>query len=147
MGLISRVSSRTYRLVLSINQILQYRNFKKSSKNSKKILQKMGVEIQIITNGQGNSPAKGQTVKVHYVGTLTNGNKFDSSRDRGKPFVFKLGQGEVIKGWDEGVSQMKLGEKSKLTCSPDYAYGARGFPPIIPPNSTLVFEVELLDFQ
>lgn len=82
-----------------------------------------------------------------YVGTLTNGNKFDSSRDRGRPFQFKLGQGQVIRGWDEGVAQMSIGEKATLTCSPDYAYGARGFPPVIPPNSTLVFEVELLGFQ
>lgn len=81
------------------------------------------------------------------MGTLTNGSKFDSSRDRGKPFQFKLGQGQVIRGWDEGVAQMQLGEKCMLTCTPDYAYGARGFPPVIPPNSTLNFEVELLSFS
>merc|ERR1712066_26508 len=127
MGLISRVSSRTYRKI-------------RASK-------KMGVEIKVITPGNGQSPMPGNKVQVHYVGTLTNGNKFDSSRDRGKPFEFKLGQGQVIRGWDEGVAQMSLGEKSLLTCTPDYAYGARGFPPVIPPNSTLVFEVELLGFQ
>merc|ERR1711981_28675 len=107
----------------------------------------MGVDIKVITQGSGGSPQPGQTVTVHYVGTLTNGNKFDSSRDRGRPFQFKIGQGQVIRGWDEGVARMKLGEKSLLTCTPDYAYGARGFPPVIPANSTLVFEVELLGFQ
>merc|ERR1711981_162446 len=107
----------------------------------------MGVNREVISEGNGGSPKQGQTVAVHYVGTLTNGNKFDSSRDRGKPFQFKLGMGQVIRGWDEGVAQMKLGEKCILTCTPDYAYGARGFPPVIPPNSTLKFEVELLGFN
>lgn len=105
----------------------------------------MGVEVQTIKEGDGNaSPKAGQTVTVHYVGTLTDGKKFDSSRDRGKPFKFRIGKGEVIKGWDEGVAQMTVGQQAKLTCSPDYAYGARGFPGVIPPNSTLVFDVELL---
>ena len=79
-----------------------------------------------------------------FIGTLTDGKKFDSSRDRGKPFVFTIGKGEVIKGWDEGVAQMKVGERAKLTCSPDYAYGANGYPPVIPKNATLIFDVELL---
>ncbi|KAG7228996.1 hypothetical protein INR49_013229 [Caranx melampygus] len=78
------------------------------------------------------------------VSTLTNGEKFDSSRDRGTPFNFKIGEGQVIRGWDEGVAQMSVGQKARLTCSPDYAYGSRGYPPIIPGNSTLIFEVELL---
>ena len=82
-----------------------------------------------------------------FAGTLTNGNKFDSSRDRGKPFEFKIGQGNVIKGWDEGVAQMSKGQRAKLTCSPDYAYGARGFPPVIPANSVLIFDVELIDMK
>ena len=81
---------------------------------------------------------------MHYVGTLTNGDKFDSSRDRKDPFRTKIGVGQVIKGWDEGVPQLSLGEKANLTCTPDYAYGAKGYPPVIPPNSTLIFEVELL---
>ncbi|XP_041484843.1 peptidyl-prolyl cis-trans isomerase Fkbp12-like [Lytechinus variegatus] len=106
----------------------------------------MGVEVKVIQEGSGGKPQSGQTVQVHYTGTLTNGNKFDSSRDRGKPFEFKLGQGQVIKGWDEGVAQMSKGERATLTCSPDYAYGAKGYPPVIPPNSTLVFDVELLNF-
>ena len=81
------------------------------------------------------------------TGTLENGNKFDSSRDRGQHFEFKIGAGQVIKGWDEGVATMKVGEKAMLKCSPDYAYGARGYPPVIPPNATLNFEVELFGFK
>ncbi|MEQ2307372.1 peptidyl-prolyl cis-trans isomerase FKBP1A-like [Girardinichthys multiradiatus] len=105
----------------------------------------MGVEVETLRPGDGKTfPKRGTTVSVHYVGTLTNGKKFDSSRDRGEPFQFKLGAGEVIRGWDEGVAQMSLGQLAKLTCSPDYAYGSRGYPPIIPANSTLIFEVELL---
>ncbi|XP_038056837.1 peptidyl-prolyl cis-trans isomerase FKBP1A-like [Patiria miniata] len=105
----------------------------------------MGVEVETITPGDGkNFPKKGQTVKVHYTGTLTNGKKFDSSRDRGKLFEFKIGQGQVIRGWDEGVAQMSVGQRAKLTCSPDYAYGAAGHPGVIPPNSTLIFDVELV---
>ncbi|XP_041847758.1 peptidyl-prolyl cis-trans isomerase FKBP1A-like [Melanotaenia boesemani] len=105
----------------------------------------MGVDVETIKPGDGKTfPKRGNTVTVHYVGTLTNGKKFDSSRDRGEPFQFKLGAGEVIRGWDEGVAQMSVGQLAKLTCSPDYAYGSRGYPPIIPANSTLIFEVELL---
>lgn len=108
----------------------------------------MGVEVQTLREGDGKTiPKNGQTVTVHYTGTLTDGKKFDSSRDRGKPFKFRIGQGEVIKGWDEGVAQMSVGQQAKLTCSPDYAYGARGFPGVIPPNSTLVFDVELLGVE
>lgn len=106
----------------------------------------MGVQIETIRPGDGKTfPQKGQTVTVHYVGTLTNGEKFDSSRDRASPFKFKIGANEVIRAWDEGVAQMSRGQVARLTCSPDYAYGAAGYPPIIPPNSTLIFEVELLN--
>jgi len=105
----------------------------------------MGVTIETITAGDGaNFPKKGDTVHIHYVGTLLDGSKFDSSRDRGEPFTTQIGVGKVIKGWDEGVVQLSLGQKAVLTATPDYAYGARGFPPIIPANSTLKFEVELL---
>lgn len=104
----------------------------------------MGVIRKVTTEGNGRSPTKGQKVSVHYTGTLTSGEKFDSSRDRGKLFKFTLGAGEVIRGWDEGVAMMSLNERCTLTCTPDFAYGARGYPGVIPPNSTLVFEVELL---
>ena len=101
-----------------------------------------------ISPGDGSTyPKTGQTVVVHYTGTLENGTKFDSSRDRGVPFKFRLGKGEVIRGWDEGVAQLSVGERAKLTCSPDYAYGSRGHPGIIPPNATLIFDVELLKVE
>ncbi|CAG0918137.1 unnamed protein product [Notodromas monacha] len=105
----------------------------------------MGVEVQSYKSGDDSTfPKKGQTVIVHYTGTLANGKKFDSSRDRNEPFKFKIGRGEVIRGWDEGVAKMSVGEKAKLVCSPDFAYGARGHPPVIPPNATLTFDVELI---
>jgi FKBP-type peptidyl-prolyl cis-trans isomerase len=102
------------------------------------------LEIVDVREGAGSEAQAGKTVTVHYVGTLTNGSKFDSSRDRGKGFTFKLGAGMVIKGWDQGVAGMKVGAVRKLTIPPHLAYGDRGFPPVIPPGSTLVFEVELL---
>lgn len=108
----------------------------------------MGVDVEVLTPGDGKTyPKTGQTVVVHYTGTLTNGKKFDSSKDRGRPFKFKIGKGEVIRGWDEGVAKMSVGERAKLTCSPDYGYGARGHPGVIPPNATLIFDVELLGLE
>ncbi|KAJ3031944.1 UNVERIFIED_CONTAM: FK506-binding protein 1 [Siphonaria sp. JEL0065] len=105
----------------------------------------MGVTKEVLKAGDGqNFPKAGDTVTMHYVGTLNNGSKFDSSRDRGSPFVTQIGVGRVIKGWDEGVPQMSLGEKAILRISFDYAYGERGYPPVIPPRSDLNFEVELL---
>lgn len=100
--------------------------------------------IEELRPGTGAVAQAGQKVSVHYVGTLTTGSKFDSSRDRGKPFSFVLGAGQVIKGWDQGVAGMKVGELRKLTIPAHLGYGERGFPPVIPPGSTLVFEVELL---
>jgi FKBP-type peptidyl-prolyl cis-trans isomerase FkpA len=94
--------------------------------------------------GNGAEATAGKRVTVHYVGTLTDGRKFDASTDRGDPFKFRLGAGEVIRGWDEGVAGMRVGGKRKLTIPPELGYGARGFPPVIPANATLVFEVELL---
>ncbi|KAL6486326.1 hypothetical protein MHYP_G00057180 [Metynnis hypsauchen] len=105
----------------------------------------MGVEVETISPGDGRTfPKKGQTCVVHYIGMLQNGKKFDSSRDRNKPFKFKIGRQEVIKGWEEGVAQMSLGQRAKITCTPDMAYGATGHPGVIPPNATLIFDVELL---
>jgi FKBP-type peptidyl-prolyl cis-trans isomerase len=102
------------------------------------------LKIEDVKQGEGAEATSGTTVTVHYVGTLTDGKKFDSSRDRGQGFTFRLGAGQVIKGWDQGVAGMKVGQIRKLTIPPHLAYGDRGFPPVIPPNSTLVFEVELL---
>lgn len=104
----------------------------------------MGLEIEDLRPGTGAEARAGNSVTVHYVGTLTDGSKFDSSRDRGEGFTFKLGAGQVIKGWDQGVAGMKVGQVRKLTIPAELAYGERGFPPVIPPRSTLVFEVELL---
>ena len=94
--------------------------------------------------GTGETAVAGKSVSVHYTGRLTNGSKFDSSLDRGQPFDFPLGAGRVIKGWDQGIVGMKVGGKRKLTIPPELAYGDRGFSNLIPPGSTLVFEVELL---
>lgn len=104
----------------------------------------MSLQIDDIKVGTGAEAKAGQKVTVHYVGTLTNGSKFDSSRDRNEGFDFKLGAGQVIKGWDQGVAGMKVGGLRKLTIPPELGYGARGYPPVIPANSTLIFEVELL---
>ncbi|KAL6051541.1 hypothetical protein STEG23_011346 [Scotinomys teguina] len=92
-------------------------------------------------------PKKGQICVVHYTGMLQNGKKFDSSRDRNKPFKFRIGKQEVIKGFEEGAAQMSLGQRAKLTCTPDVAYGATGHPGVIPPNATLIFDVELLNLE
>jgi FKBP-type peptidyl-prolyl cis-trans isomerase FkpA len=105
------------------------------------------LEIKDLVVGKGTEAKAGDSVKVHYVGTLTDGKEFDSSKKHNQPFDFELGAGRVIKGWDQGVAGMKIGGKRKLTVPPSLGYGARGFPPVIPPNSTLVFEVELLEVK
>ena len=103
-----------------------------------------GLKYQDLKVGTGDEAKTGQTVEVHYTGWLTNGTKFDSSKDSGRPFDFRLGAGKVIKGWDEGVAGMKAGGQRKLWIPPVMGYGARGYPPDIPPNAELIFEVELL---
>ncbi|MFM7101426.1 MAG: FKBP-type peptidyl-prolyl cis-trans isomerase [Verrucomicrobiota bacterium] len=102
------------------------------------------VQIEKLVAGHGPSPAAGQPVTVHYTGWFTHGGKFDSSVDRDEPFTFVLGAGQVIAGWDIGVAAMQVGDKVRLTIPPELAYGRAGYPGAIPPNSTLIFEVELL---
>jgi FKBP-type peptidyl-prolyl cis-trans isomerase FkpA len=102
------------------------------------------MKIEKITSGEGVSPKRGDTVSVQYTGWLTDGTKFDSSVDRNEPFAFVLGTGQVIQGWDQGIAGMCVGDKARLTIPPELAYGAQGYPGAIPPNATLIFEVELL---
>jgi FKBP-type peptidyl-prolyl cis-trans isomerase len=104
-----------------------------------------GLQYWDIVVGSGATAAPGNVVKVHYTGWLTTGEKFDSSRDRGQPFSFPLGGGQVIKGWDEGVAGMKVGGQRQLRIPPQLGYGASGAGGVIPPNATLIFDVELLD--
>jgi len=106
-----------------------------------------GLVIEEVKEGTGAEAKAGGNVTVHYTGTLTNGTKFDSSLDRGEPFKFRLGVGQVIQGWDQGVAGMKVGGKRKLTIPPQLGYGERGAGNVIPPNATLVFDVELLDVE
>jgi FKBP-type peptidyl-prolyl cis-trans isomerase FkpA len=103
-----------------------------------------GLQIEKLVEGNGATPKTGDRVTVHYTGWLTDGSKFDSSVDRGQPFVFTIGRGQVIGGWDQGVATMKVGDKVRLTIPPELGYGARGAGGVIPPNATLIFEVELL---
>lgn len=114
------------------------------SSTGKEIVTSSGLQYIDKVEGTGEVAKAGQTVSVHYTGWLTNGTKFDSSVDRGQPFSFPLGAGRVIKGWDEGVQGMKVGGKRTLTIPANLGYGARGAGGVIPPNATLVFDVELL---
>ena len=111
---------------------------------NQEIVTPSGLKYTDLHVGEGEEARSGHNVNVHYTGWLTDGRKFDSSLDRRSPFNFKLGAGQVISGWDEGVAGMKVGGKRKLTIPPDLGYGARGAGGVIPPNATLIFEVELL---
>ena len=106
-----------------------------------------GLQFIDIEEGTGDSPEPGATVVVHYTGWLTDGTKFDSSVDRGTPFNFQLGVGQVIAGWDEGLATMQVGGQRRLIIPPDLGYGDRGAPPLIPPNAELIFDVELLEIR
>jgi FKBP-type peptidyl-prolyl cis-trans isomerase FkpA len=105
------------------------------------------LQITDTTEGTGSEATPGRRVTVHYTGTLLDGTKFDSSRDRNEPFTFRLGAGEVIAGWDEGVKGMRVGGRRELTIPSSMAYGRRGYPPVIPPNAALKFDVELVDVR
>lgn len=108
----------------------------------------MGVKIETLVLGDGQSrPSRGNTVIVHYTGKLEDGSSFDSSKHRNEPFEFILGAGQVIQGWEEALARMTKGQLCRITCTPDVAYGAQGFPPMIPGNATLIFEVELIDIK
>ena len=115
--------------------------------NENQVKTASGLKYVEIAEGAGETPTKGQTVSVHYTGTLESGKKFDSSRDRNQAFEFQIGEGQVIKGWDEGLSTMKVGGRRKLIIPADLGYGARGAGGVIPPNSTLIFDVELLKIK
>jgi peptidylprolyl isomerase len=106
-----------------------------------------GLKYKDLVKGTGESPSNGQNVEVHYTGTLTDGTKFDSSRDRGQTFKFPIGVGRVIKGWDEGVGTMQVGGRRELVIPPELGYGARGAGDVIPPNATLMFDVELISVK
>lgn len=133
----------------TINKILVADNTMSSAENAnpgneETVTTPSGLKYIDLVPGTGATPKTGQTVIVHYTGTLEDGTKFDSSRDRNQPFSFPLGRGQVIKGWDEGIADMRVGGRRKLIIPPALGYGARGAGGVIPPNATLIFDVELL---
>ncbi|MGF1521324.1 MAG: FKBP-type peptidyl-prolyl cis-trans isomerase [Leptolyngbyaceae cyanobacterium] len=119
-------------------------NMEEASNEQALVTTESGLQYEDIVEGTGAMPQAGQRVTVHYTGTLEDGTKFDSSRDRNRPFSFTIGVGQVIKGWDEGVATMRVGGQRKLIIPPELGYGARGAGGVIPPNATLLFDVELL---
>ena len=133
-------------IIIVLGSVFLFRsvNNKKGQEANSNNFEIQGMKIEILKQGTGEASKNGDKVTVHYVGTLESGEKFDSSVDRGTPFSFTLGQNQVIKGWELGVSGMKVGEKRKLTIPYELAYGEMGYPSVIPPKATLIFEVELL---
>ena len=117
------------------------------AKSTRVVMAPSGLIYVITRSSDGRQPRKGETVIVHYTGLLANGDKFDSSLDRGQPISFELGIGRVIKGWDEGIGQMRVGEQATLIIPPQLGYGARGREPKIPSNATLIFVVELIGIE
>lgn len=134
-------------IVLALSAVGYVLSKRGGSSEGTEVTTASGLKYVELTEGTGATPQRGQTVVVHYTGTLPNGTKFDSSVDRGVPAEYKIGVGEVIKGWDEGIMSMKVGGKRKLIVPSTLGYGAMGRPPKIPPNSTLHFDVELLSVK
>jgi len=138
-------------LILIAAGLVYYFDFyqKKNMKEENKITNQTAdrLKIEILEKGNGAAAKNGDTIVVHYIGTLENGTKFDSSLDRGRPFSFVLGAGQVIAGWEQGILGMRVGEKRKLTIAPELAYGEAGAGNAIPPNATLIFEINLLEIK
>lgn len=135
---------RKYSVILAIGSFLIMTDMNSAQAANEVTTTASGLKYEDSVVGSGASPAKGKQVTVHYTGTLENGTKFDSSVERGQPFTFTIGVGQVIKGWDEGVASMKVGGKRKLIIPSELGYGSRGAGGVIPGNATLLFDVELL---
>lgn len=143
MKRISRIAASVFMALLFVLPAFAAQEAKKDS--GKSVTTGSGLKYVDVVVGKGATPVSGKQVKVHYTGTLENGKKFDSSVDRNEPFSFTIGVGQVIRGWDEGVMTMKVGGKRKLIIPAKLGYGAQGAGGVIPPNATLLFDVELLD--
>lgn len=142
----SRITFSLFLVLMAVSFNLSTNAFSKEEKMSGDIqTTTSGLQYIVIEEGTGDKTTKGQKVKVHYTGKLEDGTVFDSSVKRGVPIEFTLGVGQVIKGWDEGIADMKVGEKRQLIIPPDLGYGPNGYPPVIPANSTLIFDTELVE--
>jgi len=144
----SRITLFLFVLVIAVSFNLSANAISKEEKMSGDIQETpSGLKYIVIEEGNGDKPENGKKVKVHYTGKLEDGTVFDSSVQRGVPIEFTLGVGQVIKGWDEGIADMKQGGKRQLIIPPDLGYGSNGYPPVIPANSTLIFDVELVEIN